>query len=423
MAHGAEDIGLLGDPKSLGVQNPFGGIIGDLGAGIGGFFDERRNQVQIQQIADRAGFQSQNINVGGFSGNQSAGNTAGGFVGQDAQIQQALGQQGLGMLGGQPGFGTGGLNQFLGGLDIGGQFGQTAGLLNQQLGNSAFGQLGGFSNQVGGLANQFGQQAAAGPQDFTGGLQNQLFQQGFGNQQQAGNQQGLFNQSLASQRAAAEGGINRSINRLQDRQFAQGRLGSTGGAQETQGFLDSLAQQDLGFQNNAFGQSLAQGQFLGQLGGQQIGQGAGLLGQNLGQFNQNVGNAQNFFGLGAGLEGQQFGQNRQALGQNQSAGLQRLQSAQGLLGLGSDIFGGAQSRGLQSLGLSTDRQSNLQDFSLGLRNAESDRIQAAGASSQALAGAGAGGSGGFLGSLLGVAGTALGGPLGGAAGKFLGGLF
>ena len=383
-----------------GFLDNFGPGIADFAQGLGGFSDERAFQQNIDDIANRASFQNQGFNAGGLSGNISGTNTTGGFTGQEQMIQEALGGAGLGLLGGNTGFNTGGLNQFLGGMNIGGQFGQTAGLLDQQLGNTAFGGLGGLAGQAGQLGGMFGQQVMGGPQDFSGGLQNQLLQQGFLNQQNAGNQQGLFDQSLQSQRLAAQPYQDRQLNRLQDQLHARGQLGSTGGGQQLEGLFNAQNQQDLGFQNNAFQQAMQQQQFMGALGGQQLGQGAGFLGQNLGQFNQGAQHAQSFMGLGAGLEGQQFGQNLGALGQNQSAGLQRLQAAQGLLGLGSDIFGGAQERGLGALGLSSDRQGQARDFMLGLRNSEADRIQGAGASSQAISGAGAGGGGGFLGGLV-----------------------
>lgn len=384
-----------------GLLGNLGGSLGDLAGGLGGLFDSQQQQQRISGIEDRAQFQPQTFSAGGVSGGLSGTNTSGQFTGNEALIQQLLGGAGASMLGGQTGFGTGGLNQFLSqGLNIGNQFGQTAGLLNQQLGNTAFGGLGGMAGTAGMLGNQFAGQLMGGPQDFSGGAMSGLLGGGMQNIGAAGNQDALRQQFLGSQRASAEGGINQAINRLQDRQFAQGRMGSTGGAQETQSFLDALAQQDLGFQNNAFGLAQSEAGRLGQLGLGQVGQGAGLLGQNLGQFNQAGQMAQGFMGLGAGLEGQQFGQNLQSLGQNQSAGLQRLQSAQGLLGMGSDIFGGAQARGLGALDLGSQRQASLRDFMLGLRNAESDRIQAAGASSQALAGAQGGGTGGFLGGLV-----------------------
>lgn len=373
--------------------------------------------------------------------------------------QQQLGSQLPGLFGG----GFANVTGLDGAMDMAGQsmpgsFQNLQSVLGQQMGGSAFGGMGGLFSQANQLGNIFANQAAQGPQDvsggvqgqmfgsglanqfsssnpafnnqligtgmgnlqsatggqtfgvgnqdFSGGMQNQLFGQGMANQMLAGNQSGLFNQSLNTQRqAATQGGLlDSAINKLQNRQFATGRLGTTGGAGETQSFLDAVARQDLGFQNNAFGQAQQQQQLLAQLGGQQMNQagnifgqnlgqnlgisqfmnqqqlgqqglraeiglgqlgqglgqqrftgqlgldqtaqGAGLLSQSLGQFNNQAGLASNFMNLAGGFEGQGFGQNLQALQQNQSAGMQRLQSAQGLLGFGDSLFGSSFNRGL-----------------------------------------------------------------------------
>lgn len=394
--------------SSLGgfFSGPVFGGIADLFGGLAGL-EERRGL--IKGIENRAQFQPQSVNVGPFAGSLSGKRTDIGFNPQGAALQGLLGGFGTESLLGQTPFATGGLNQFLGDLNIGNQFGAAEQALSQQASPTAFGTLSGLAGQAGALGNIFANQAAAGPVDFTGGALGATLGGGLSNIAGAGNTDQLRQNFLGTQRAAATGGLlDQAINRLQNRQFATGRLGSTGGAQETESFLNALAQQDLGFQNNAFGLAQQEAARLGQLGLGQLGQAQGFLGQNLGQFNQSANLANQFLGLGAGLEGQQFGQNLQALGQNQSAGLQRLAAAQGLIGLGGDIFGGAQTRGLQGLGLLSDREKLLANFALGLRNAEADRIQAAGASTSGLANiAGQGGSG--IGGFLGGIGSVLGG--------------
>lgn len=234
------------------------------------------------------------------------------------------------------------------GLGLGSAFQNFNNVLGQQQGSQAFGGLQGLFSGSQGLGNIFANQAAQGPQDFSGGAQNALFAGGLGQLNAAGNQSALFNQSLNTQRqAATQGGLlDRAINSLQNRQFATGRLGSTGGAQETQAFLDSVARQDLGFQNNAFNQAQSQQELLGRLGQGQIGLGSGLLSTNLNQFNTAGRTAGDLFGLAGQLEGQGFNQQLGALRQNQTAGQQRLAAAQGLLGFTDNLFGSNFDRGL-----------------------------------------------------------------------------
>lgn len=382
-------------------QAGHGGFFGGLGDFIGGGLNVLEQQGERDQIAGLGQFQDQTF--GGFGGS--------GFVGAGGQNQfqfdQSLG--GLrGLLGGQGQQFLGGgifnnpdLQGALGGANISGanqQFQQAAG---QQVGSSAFGNLGNLAGTATGLAGQFAGQTAQGPQDFSGGLQANLFGQGAANQQAAGNQQALFNQSLSNQRAAFEPQANRQFNRLQDRLFATGNLGSTGGGEQLRGLFEAQNQADLGFQNNAFQQAQQQQQFLGNLGGQQIQQGAGLLGQNLGQFNAQAGLANQFLGQAGALGGQQFGQNIQSAGFNTSQGLQRLNAAQGLLGFGAGIQGQQFGLGLQANQGLLDQSNFGLNTILGVRGAGNDQIQAGGQVARALAEQGAGGEGSGAGDFLG----------------------
>ncbi len=354
-------------PGGFGTGSPAGGnFLGDLFGGAGALFDATQAQGRINDVGDRANFQDQGFNIGGISGNISGTDSSAQFGGAGQALQSLLQGQGGSLFGGQTPFGQGDFQQVLGGLNFGGALGQAQGAFGQQLGSSGF--------------QGFGQAAGQGA--------GQSLLAGFANQQAAGNQQGLFDASLASQRAAAQPFQDRQQNRLDDRLFARGQLGGTGGAQAQEALFNAQGQQDLGFQQNAFGQSLAQGQFLGQLGGQQIGQ-ASLL------------------------EGQQFGQNLQSLGFNAQQGQGQLGLLQSLLGQGSNIFNQGAQTGLGGIAAANDQQRTIQDLVLGLRNAESDRIQGAGASSGAVAGSQGSGLGGLLGGALSLI----------PGGSFLGGLF
>ena len=297
--------------------------LGPLAEGLGGLFGSQQGQKHLQSGVDNIqnlpGMQGP-TGIGGNFGQVSAG----GQFTMDPTM--ALGQAGLaqstGLMGGGL-FNNAGFQQAFNQNDISGALGQANQAFGAQQGNTAFGQMGQLSQQLG---NQFGQ-------DYSGGLQGQLFGQGMANQAAAGNQSALFNQSLASQRAAAQPQFDRQSNRLQDQLFAKGLLGqnSTATGEAFRGLSEAQNSADLGFQNNAYQQAMQQQQFLAGLGGQQMGQGAGFLGQNLGQMN-------NTAQLMQGLEGQAFGQNLQANQFNTSQGMNRLQAAQGLFGQGQNIF-------------------------------------------------------------------------------------
>lgn len=365
----------------MGFLSDLAGGVGGLVGGLIGAGEANAGQAELQRLQQ---FNPQD--AGGFGGNVTfgPGGQNGLFTGdqQFQQFGQQLGQQGANLLGG----GLFGSNQFqsaFGQNDIAGGLAQAQGSLQQQM-NPFFGS-GAFQQNaanVNALGSQFAQQTAAGPQDFSGGLQQNLFAQGAANQQAAGDQSQLFNSSLSTQRQAAQAGQDRLFNKLQDRLFATGQLGSTGGAGQLEGLFNSFNQADLGFQQNAFNQAQQQQQFLGNLGGQQIAQGQGFLGQNLGQFNQGANQAAQFAGLGGQFEGQGFGQNLASLQQNQSAGNQRLQNAMGLFGQGADIFGQQFGLGLGAQAASQAQNQFGLESVLGLMNSENSRIGAVGSAGQ-----------------------------------------
>ncbi len=344
MAH--SNAGQTGSPAG-------GNFLGDLFEGAGAFFDATQAQGRINDVNDRSNFQDQGFGIGGLSGFLTGGQSTGRFGEAGQQLQNQFQGSAGSLLQGQTPFGQGDFQSILSGLNFGGALGQAQGALGQQAGSSGFQGFGGIAGPIAG----------------------QSLLAGFTNQQAAGNQQGLFDASLASQRAAAQPFQDRQQNRLDDRLFARGQLGGTGGAQAQEALFNAQGQQDLGFQQNAFGQSLAQGQFLGQLGSQQIGQ-------------------------GAALEGQQFGQNLQSLGFNSQQGQGQLGLLQSLLGQGSNIFNQGAQTGLGAAGAANDQQRTLQDLVLGLRGSETDRIGASGQSADALLGSQGSGLGGLLGGAL-----------------------
>lgn len=371
--------------------------------GLLGFGANARENAQLRgDITDLTQFNPSSFNGGGFGVNPANGNV---FM---DQLNQALrGGAGAGALAGFGGglFNNQSLQEGLGGLDFGGAISGVNNAFGQQA--SPFFNQGTFNQNAGNvsaLGNMFASNVAGGPQDFSGGLQSSLFGQGAGNLSAAGDQSALFNQSLATQRAAAQPQQDRLFNRLQDRLFATGQLGSTGGSQQLEGFFNAANQQDLGFQNNAFGQAQQQQQFLAGLGQNQIGLGQNFLGQNLGQFNQNAGLAAQFAGLGGQLEGQGFGQQLGALQQNQAGAAGRLQNMQGLLGFGAGLQNQGFTQGLQGGGFLLDQAGFGRDTLINLLNAEANRIGATGLHAQALGSLGGSGSGGFLSGALGAIG-------------------
>lgn len=357
-------------------------FIAGLASLAGGLLSNNSLSNTRRDVKNLTKFRPQDFMGSGGFGISEDGNVS---LGADQEaLMQLLTQASGGQLAGGL-FNDGAFQNAFGNNDIQGSLNQAQSGLQQQAGPSAFGGLGGLFGQSNNLASGFANSLSGGPQDQTNGLQQNLFNTGFGNQQQSTDQQGLFNQSLATQRAAASGGLlDQAINKLENNQFSTGRAGTTGGAQQTEAFLNSLAQQDLGFQNNAFGQAQQQQNFLGNLGTQQINSAQGLLGQNLGQFNQQAQLANMFGQAAGGFENQGFNQALAALQQNQSAGNQRLQNAMGLFGQGADVFNQSFGQGLSGQGMLTGINQNMANLFLGQQNAAANRISATGQHSRSL---------------------------------------
>jgi len=169
---------------------------------------------------------------------------------------------------------------------------------------------------------------AQGP--FQGGIQDAVFnnaQQLLGGLDQTGTE--ARDAALQNFRAQAQPQNERAVNSQLNSLFGSGRLGTTGGANVIGRLAESQNQQDLGFQQAAFGEGrAAQNQQLG-LAQNQIGIGQGLRGQQdqllnsaFSRFGQTLGTAQDLnnnrfdrglqgAGFQAGLLGQLFGQQTQ----------------------------------------------------------------------------------------------------------------
>ncbi len=220
-------------------------------------------------------------------------------------------------------------------------------------GFSQFFNQGNFANLGTGtnsLFNTFANNLAGGPQDLSGGLMQNLFSQGGANLTAAGDTNALRDSALATFRAQAQPATDRLFNQLQNRLFSTGQLGSTGGAQQVEGFFNAVNQQDLGFQNAAIGAAQNEASFLSNLGQGQLSLGQGFQSQNLQKFFNDAVQAQNFGQLGTSIEGQGFQQLMNSQLARNSAGLQRLNAATGLLGLGNTFFNDAFNLGLGSSG-------------------------------------------------------------------------
>lgn len=338
-----------GPRKQLGfifgaTAGPIAGkLLSGLGGLMGGGAEMQALNAARDDIKELPGMTGP-VNVSG-----NFGSTVGGNFQMDPGLQglQAMQTAGGGLMGGGM-FNDPNFQQAFQQNDMAGALGQSNQALMQQMGPSAFGGLGGMFQQAQGLGNQFSNMTAQGPQDFSGGMQGAQFGMGMQNQLSAMDQSGLQSQELQTMRTAAQPAMDRQFNKLQDKLFAMGMGGSTGGGQQLEGLFNSFGQQDLGFQQEAFNRASQQQNFLGNMGAQQMGMGSQLMGQNLGQFNQGAQLANMFQQGAAGMEGQQFGQNLQSTQQNQSAGMNRLNQAMGLFGQGADVFGQQFGLGLQS---------------------------------------------------------------------------
>ena len=351
-------------------------IIGALVSG--NTLSNTRQDLQGFAGANPVGFQNPFGNLSFGGGDQFGGGT-GQFQfnpQQQAQQQQLQGNIGFGLGGGffnDPNFQNAFQNNDIGGAFQGAQSG-----LQQQFQGAGQG-LGGLFGNASGVNNIFAQNIAQGPQDLTGGRQDQLFNFGSNFLGQAGQGQGaLIQQNLDASRALAQPFENRQRLAAENSLFGQGRTGTTGGAQEFGDLLSFQGQNDQRRILNAQQLGLQQQGQLGQLGLQSFGQGSNLFGQNLQGFGQNIQGFGQSGGLAQGLQGQGFQQAFQQLQGNQSAGQQRLQNAQNLFGLGQESFGQGFNQGLAGIDSQQQLMQIMNQLFLGSQNADAARIGAQG---------------------------------------------
>lgn len=365
--------------------NLLGGIFGNQG------FEQARSDIQ-----NLAQFNPYGAMTG--AGQFGFSNGQGGFA-ENAQTQA---MRGMLTGGAMQGFGGGMLND----PNFAAAWGQNdiAGAMGQANQASQMSAMPGVDPSIQNFFN-LGQSLGQGfdprsPQDMSGGQMDQLRSAGIANQMAAGDMTGLQNQELATMRAAAAPEMNRQFNKLQDRLFAQGRLGSTGGAENMRGLFEAQGQQDLGFQQEAFNRAATRSGLLSNLGLGQTGQAAGLQGQNLGQQQNLIQNIMGANQLGSSAMSQNFQNQLAGIGQQQSAGNQRLMNALNIFGVGQ----GAQNQGFGQGIQAQNALQNMNQFGLtgilGLLNAESGRIGATGAHAGALGNVGQN-QGGFLGGIFG----------------------
>lgn len=150
--------------------------------------------------------------------------------------------------------------------------------MQQMLGaNAGFDQMAaGFEGQAGGLANMFGGQAQGLAQNgFQRGLQDQLFGQAG---QFLGNTDfsGLRDESLSLLREMDAEREDRAFSKFQNQLQRQGMLGSTGGAQQMQGFFGAQREADLQRKLASIGLGQQQQMQNARLGSQYLGLGSGL---------------------------------------------------------------------------------------------------------------------------------------------------
>ncbi|MHC4302755.1 MAG: hypothetical protein ACYS7Y_36310 [Planctomycetota bacterium] len=274
-----------------------------------------------------------------------------------------------------------------GGL-AGGQAAQLAAM--GQFPGAAFGQLGALGQQAFGRAQDIG----------AGGFQRVLQNQLFGRAGELAGQTdftGLRDQTLGTLRQQAAPFEERAFGGLQENLFATGRLGSSGGALQTEAFARGLGEADLSRQLQATQVAQTQQAQNAALARQFGGMGAGLAGledKMLGSAFQRFGGTA---GLGADLQRQLFGQGSTIFAQ----GLQGLAGQQSIMDsiLGLGTFGA----------------------NLGAQRASTD-IAAAGGQAQVMAQQGPSG-GDLTGAFLSQAGQGIAG--GGANGLFnsIGGFF
>lgn len=370
-----------------------------LGAGfnlMGGIFGNQGFEQARGDITDLAQFNPYNAYTGAGQFDFSGGSGSFNESAQQQALRAAMSQGVAGGLGGGL-FADPGMQQAWMSNDIAGAQAQA----NQA---SQLSAMPGMDPSVQNFFN-LGQQLGQGldprsPQDQSGGMMQQLWDQGMANQFAAGDTDALYNRELNTMRQAAQPAMDRQFNQMQNRLHSMGMLGSTGGGEQMRGLLEAQGQQDLGFQQNAFNRAATQSQLMSNLGLQQTAQGSGLLSQNIGAHQNTLQNIMAANQLGGAAQSRLFQNQLAGIQNQQSAGNQRLQNALNLFGVGQ----GAQNMGFNQAMQANQAIQGMNQFGLtgilGLLNAEAGRIGATGQHAQALGQVGQN-QGGFLGGIMG----------------------
>lgn len=385
MAGEEQALGAITSLLTGGAGSTLGSIIGGLGAGLTGNAVISGAMGDIQNNIDFNPFSGQIGGVGSF-GLRSGG----GSFRLDPALLNAIAQ----ITGTTGGLLSGGLANSpdlrTARTSPGGSIAGAVDFANQSLGTAAapFFNQSTFANNaanISGLGNIFANRVAQGGTDLSGGAFSELVGGGLSNLSRAGNFQGIVNQNLDASRALARPFEERLINDFANREFSATRGATTGAAERQFDVQNSLALADQQRIRDSLGLGLQEQGLLTQLGLGQVGQGQGFLGQNLAGRGQEIGAAQGFAQLGAGLEGQGFQQLLQSLQQNQSAGSQRLRNALDIFNAETGAFGQGVQLGQAGIGTQVDVGGLGLQGVLGLLNAEANRIGATGLSNQALA--------------------------------------
>lgn len=215
------------------------------------------------------------------------------------------------------------------------------GALNASQGDQAsldayLGNMSGLAGSTGGMYNTLN---SAGMNILGGGgpmgQANQMF--GLGQQLMGNNYNDVFNNRLGLLREQAAPFESRAADSFLNRQYAMGRMGSTGGGRDVEAFARGLGQADTTRQLDAMNLSE-------NLYGRDQSMGAGLMGTGLQGVLGSLGAGQSLFGLGANLGsslGNMYGAGFQASqGYNDMTNAraqQRMTNAMSLFGFGNTL--------------------------------------------------------------------------------------
>lgn len=181
-----------------------------------------------------------------------------------------------------------------------------------------------------------------------------------------------YEDRLGTLRANAQTGNERLVNKTFNNLFGTGKLGTTGGAGIAEGLQNSLDQQDLGFQTQAFGDSLAaQGQLFGQ-GLAQNAQGINALNSAISGNNAGLANLLNFGTNAQNLESNLFNRGFTLNNLAENRADTRLRRAMDMFGFGTGLEdrGIDQSTGFLNTLFGLDQQNiNLLQAAIGLSGA------------------------------------------------------